>query len=156
MDLSSSPATAAPARENAPQQLITKKPGYNLLATVVSGFIIGTALIVLAYIVNPDKAVYPITYLICICGYILGWVTAIISTPMNKKDEDGIGKFTKMIGTFLSGYILSKSDKLIENLVDPAQIFVPLTGARLLLFVCCFGLTFILVFYYREYKWSVK
>lgn len=157
MDISSSTTANTQTAENASQKVIMKKiPGYNLLATVISGVIVGSALILLAYLVNPDRTVYPITYLICICGYVLGWVTAIISTPMNKRDEDGIGKFTKMIGTFLSGYILSKSDKLIEKLTDPSEIFVPLTGARLLLFACCFGLTFILVFYYREYKWSVK
>ena len=134
-----------------------KKPSnYNLLATVVSGAIVGVALIVLAYLVGPDRSVYPITYLICICGYLMGWIVAIVSTPMNKKDEDGLGKFTKLIGTFLTGYILSKCDKLIEYLANPSQAFSPLIGVRILLFICCFGLTFILVFYYREYKWSVK
>jgi uncharacterized membrane protein YeaQ/YmgE (transglycosylase-associated protein family) len=136
--------------------LVNPKPhNYNLLATVISGVIIGAALIVLAYIVGPDRSVYPITYLICICGYLLGWIVAIVSTPMNKRDEDGLGKFTKMIGTFLGGYVLSKCDKLIENLVDPSQA-TPMIGARVILFICCFALTFILVFYYREYKWSVK
>jgi uncharacterized membrane protein YeaQ/YmgE (transglycosylase-associated protein family) len=133
-----------------------KKSNYNLLATAVSGAIVGSALIVMAYLVGEERSVYPTTYIICICGYILGWIVALISTPMNKTDEDKLGRFTKMAGTFLTGYLLSKFDKILEKILDPAQVFSSIAGARILLFICCFGLTFIMVYYYREYKWSIK
>jgi hypothetical protein len=132
-----------------------KKSNYKLLATAISGIVVGSALILLAYLVGPDKNEYPITYIICISGYILGWIVAIISTPMNAMDEHKIGRFTKTVGAFLSGYILSKTDRVFDIIFDPASIFDPLAGARVLLFICCFGLTFILVFYYRQYKWKV-
>lgn len=135
---------------------IKKVSNYNLLATAISGVVVGTALIVLAYLVGQEKTVYPTTYIICISGYILGWIVAIVSTPMNKTDENKIGRFTKMAGTFLTGYLLSKFDKILETILDPSQIFSSISGVRVLLFICCFGLTFIMVFYYREYKWSVK
>jgi|SRR5689334_19182258 len=127
---------------------------YNLLATVLSGIIIGSALIFFAYKVGTGKDVYPITFLICIFGYILGWIIALISTPMSKNDEDGISKFSKVVGTFISGYLLSKLDKVLEAIFNPASLFTTIAGPRLLLFACCFGLTFILVFYYRRYKWK--
>ncbi|ANH82302.1 hypothetical protein A8C56_16235 [Niabella ginsenosidivorans] len=130
-----------------------KASGYSLLATAISGVIAGSALIYLAYRVGPAPDIYPITYLICIFGYITGWIIAIISTPMNKYDETDLGKFTKLLGSFLTGYILSKCDKLLETILDTSNVFMTITGARLLLFSCCFGLTFILVFYYRRYKW---
>ncbi len=131
------------------------KTGYKLFATALSGVIVGSALIVLAYLVGPDRADYPITYIVCICGYILGWIVAIISTPMNTSDENKISRFTSVVGTFLSGYMLSKLDRVFEKIFDPALVFDSLTGVRILLFVCCFGMTFILVFYYRQYKWRV-
>jgi hypothetical protein len=133
-----------------------KASGYNLFATALSGVVAGIALIVLAYLIGPDRNVYPVTYVICISGYILGWMVALISTPMNRNDESGISRFTKMAGTFLSGYLLSKLDKIFEWLFNPSQVFTPLIGVRILLFICCFGLTFIMVFYYRRYKWSVN
>ena len=132
------------------------KINYNLASTVISGFIIGAALIILAYLIGKDPKEYPITYLICICGYILGWITAIISTPMNSSDATKISRFTGVIGTFFSGYILSKADRLLDDMFNPDHIFTTLTGGRILLFTCCFGLTFIIVFYYRQYKWKVK
>ncbi len=133
-----------------------KTSNYNLLATGVSGAVVGTAIIVMAYLVGEERSVYPTTYIICICGYILGWIVALISTPMNKTDEDKLGRFTKMAGTFLTGYLLSKFDKILEKILDPAQVFSSIAGVRILLFICCFGLTFILVFYYREYKWRIS
>jgi hypothetical protein len=143
--------------KNLPKEVRKKKTSnYNLLATGVSGAIVGTALIVMAYLVGEDRSVYPTTYIICICGYIFGWIVALISTPMNKTDEDKIGRFTKMAGTFLTGYLLSKFDKILETILDPAQVLASITGVRILLFICCFGLTFIMVYYYREYKWSIK
>ncbi|AHF18058.1 hypothetical protein [Niabella soli] len=127
---------------------------YSLAATAISGCIIGITLIYLAYRVGPDPAVYPITYLICIFGYILGWIIAIVSTPMNKSDETDLGKFSKILGSFLTGYVLSKCDKIFEAILDINKVFMTIAGARLLLFVCCFGITFIMVFYYRRYKWK--
>lgn len=134
---------------------LVRKSNYSLTATIVSGIVVGLSLIYLAYRVGPEPNEYPITYIICICGYIIGWIVAIISTPMNEIDRDKIGRFTGLIGTFISGYLLSKLDKILERIFDPAVIFSELTGARVLLFICCFGITFILVFYYRQYKWRV-
>lgn len=134
---------------------LKRKTNYNLRATMISGVVVGLALIILAYLVGPGHDQYPITYIICISGYILGWIVAIISTPMNEIDKDKIGRFTGLVGSFLSGYLLSKLDKVIEEILNPDQIFTYLIGARVLLFICCFGITFILVFYYRQYKWKV-
>ena len=70
----------------------TKKSGYKLFATELSGVVVGVALIILAYLVGQDRSVYPTTYIICISGYILGWIVALISTPMNTNDESKIGR----------------------------------------------------------------
>lgn len=50
----------------------TKKSGYKLFATELSGVVVGIALIILAYLVGQDRTVYPTTYIICISGYIPG------------------------------------------------------------------------------------
>jgi hypothetical protein len=93
----------------------------------------------------------PITYMTCISAWILGWIVAIITTPYDKSDEDKIGKFTKMVGSFLSGYLLSKFDKVIEKAITPAIVLSDIYGIRILLFACFFGLTWIFVFVFRQY-----
>jgi hypothetical protein len=128
-----------------------KSINYKLVGTGLSGLVFGVALIIFAYLIGPQSDVYPITYIICISGSLLGWLIAIISTPYDKTDEDKIGKFTKLVGTFLTGYLLSKFDKVLEKIIDPTQILSSLIGLRILLFICCFVVTFIIVFVYRQY-----
>jgi hypothetical protein len=109
----------------------------------------------MAYLVAEERTVYPTINIISICGYILGWMVALISTPMIKTDEHKLGRFTKLAGTFLTGYLLSKFDEILESILDPALIFSSITGVRVLLFIYCLSLTFILVYYYRQYNWRV-
>ena len=98
-----------------------------------------------------SKEDMPITYLTSIGACILGWIIAIITTPYGKDDTGNIGKFTKIVGSFLSGYLLSKFDKVLEKAITPEIILSNLCGARLLLFACYFGITWIFVFSYRQY-----
>lgn len=95
--------------------------------------------------------VVPITYITCIAAWILGWIVAIITTPYDKNDEDKIGKFTKIVGSFLSGYLLSKFDKVAEKAITADIVLTNQYGARILLFACFFGLTWIFVFVFRQY-----
>ena len=89
--------------------------------------------------------------LFCVLGFILGWVIAIYSTPYNKKDETKLNRFANLVGTFLTGYILSKCDKLFERLTNPDFLLSSLQGGRILLFLSFFGLSWIVVFVYRRY-----
>jgi len=98
---------------------------------------------------NPEDS--PTTYLICIFGAILGWFVAILVSPYGKNDGDKLDKFSKIVGAFLSGYILSKLDNLFEVIMDPKNMLETLYGQRILLFVCFFIVMWIVVFSFRVY-----
>jgi uncharacterized membrane protein YeaQ/YmgE (transglycosylase-associated protein family) len=127
-----------------------KKLNNKLKTTVIFGAIIAILLFVLAYMVGPEPNVYPKTFLISIAGCIFGWVIGVLTSPINTEEENKLNKFPKLIGTFLSGYILSKFDRVAESLVNPTFILIPLVGLRVLLFICFFCLTWILVFEFRQ------
>lgn len=124
---------------------------YKLIATVFTAFIFGIALLVFAYKIGCGSDVYPVTYLICLAGCILGWLIGMLTTPYDLEDEIKLGKFSKLIGTFLSGYILSKFDRVIEEIINPTSMLTPIIGLRVLLFVCFFCLMWIVVFVFRQY-----
>ena len=128
-----------------------KNLNYKLVSTSLAAFIFGTALLVFAYFIGPEPEVYPVTYIICISGGILGWLIGMLTSPYNMDDANKLGNFSKMVGTFLSGYILSKFDRVIESIVNPETILSPLIGLRVLLFVCFFCLIWIVVFVFRQY-----
>lgn len=131
-----------------------KKLNYKLLVTALAALFFGTLLSVFAFKIGPDTNVYPVTYIICVAGCILGWLIGMLTSPYNLEDENKLGKFSKLIGTFLSGYILSKFDRVIESLVNPTAILSPLIGLRVLLFVCFFCLIWIITFVFRQYAVS--
>jgi uncharacterized membrane protein len=56
-----------------------------------------------------------------------------------------------MIGTFVSGYLLSKVDGLILKILNPETFFTSLTGIRFILFLNFFILSWIVVFVFRIY-----
>ena len=128
------------------------KKGFNwkicataVFASVFYGFISFTA-----YKLNIKEEI-PITIISCISGAVLGWIIGIITTPYDNDDKDKIGNFTKTIGAFLSGYVLSKFDKVLEEAFKPKILLTDLVGSRLLLALTCFGLTWIVVFVFRTY-----
>ena len=122
---------------------------YKLIATTFFAATVAIALIIIAFRFNEGN--HSITYLVCLLGFILGWIIAIFTTPYDVKDETQLNRFSKLVGTFLTGYILSKCDKLFETITRPEFVFTSLQGGRLLLFLCYFGLAWIVVFVYRQY-----
>lgn len=122
---------------------------YKLIGTCFFAAIVAIALIIIAF--KFDEGNHSITFLVCLLGFILGWIIAIFTTPYDVKDETQLNRFSKLVGTFLTGYILSKCDKLFETITRPEFVFSSLEGGRLLLFLCYFGLAWIVVFVYRQY-----
>lgn len=126
---------------------------YKLLATGSFATIFGVGLLILVFFESNSNE-YATTLLICLSGCLLGWVIGIITSPYGKPDADNISKFTKLIGTFLSGYILAKMDKIFENFLSVKNVessFSGLSGIRILFFLCYFLLTWVVVFVYRQY-----
>ena len=130
---------------------ILKKLNYKLMMTVISAILFSIALIFIAYKIGPEQNVYPITFLICLSGCILGWIVGILTSPYDKADESKLNKFSKLIGTFISGYLLSKLDKVFESIFSPESLLTPIIGLRVLLFVCFFCIMWIIVFVFRQY-----
>lgn len=90
-----------------------------------------------------------ITLLISTFGMVLGWIIGIYSSPTSEEEEAKINRFSTLIGSFLTGYILSK----IDGILDEGLKYDNLTGTngiRLLFFLCSFGLAWVIVFVYRQ------
>jgi len=125
-----------------------KKLDYKVRSTAVFAIIFEVPLFFFAYQI--DKVNYPVTYIICLSGGVLGWLIGIFSSPHSNKESEQFRKLSSIIGTFLSGYILSKFDKVF----DPQYLklsFDTLIGIRIALFLCFLGITWIVVFVSRYY-----
>jgi len=127
-----------------------KKKNYKFIATLIFAFSFAIFLSFFAYKIDTHETVYPITYVICLTGCVLGWLVGIITTPYDNVDENKTSKFSKLIGTFISGYFLSKFDKVISSQLK-GEAISPLSATRALLFISFFALAWIMTYVFRLY-----
>lgn len=91
------------------------------------------------------------TFILCAAGCVLGWLVGILTTPYGTEDKNNLNNFSKLAGTFISGYLLAKLDKILEQLMEPTQFIGTLTGIRFVLVIVFFIMTYIVVFVFRIY-----
>lgn len=54
-------------------------------------------------------------------GVVCGWMMGTIASPAATSEWERFAKFGTIIGTFLSGYVLSKASSLIQLILTPAE-----------------------------------
>jgi uncharacterized membrane protein len=127
-----------------------KKFNYKVISTAIFALAFAIVLIVLV-ILSESTADQEITFILCTAGSVLGWLIGIVTTPYGAEDKDKIYNFSKMAGTFISGYLLSKVNKILDDLMEPTKILSYLVGVRFVLFICFFIISYIVVFVFRIY-----
>jgi len=136
--------------ESAGKTIPTANLKANKYATNGSALVLAILICSLAYIYDPKLRL--INYSLCLLGATLGWPAGIIASPLSTIEVAAFGPISKAIGVFISGYLLSKIDRLIEqSLYDKAAI-VPSGWFSLVLFVCSFVVVCTVVFLNRFYE----
>jgi uncharacterized membrane protein YeaQ/YmgE (transglycosylase-associated protein family) len=111
--------------------------------------LIGGGLMYVGHDLDPDN--FSKTLLVILFGIILGWVAAFLTSPYDKDDSNNLEKFSKIIGSFISGYLLSKFDKVSEAILDSNKTLNGVLGIRIILLISFFFLTWLVVYATRQY-----
>ncbi len=128
----------------------TKAPlNYKVKISTITIFIISSILFLAAYWRFPND--FAVTLIIFLFGCTIGLLMAMLVTPYGQTDAANLKSFSKIVGSFLTGYVLSKLDKIFETFISEKQYSDELTAVRIILFLCFFLLFWILVFNYRTY-----
>ena len=135
----------------------TDEPEEEMSFGKAAGLIIGLAALV-AIIVICFARWDLITSLCAFVAAALGWLVGILIAPLSKNEEDRFGVIAKVISGFVTGYMVSKIDPLITELLKidetgHAIVTQDLVAIRLLLAACSFLVAVLLVFNARAY-WS--
>jgi hypothetical protein len=99
--------------------------------------------------------------LLALLGAALGWLTAILISPLSAAEERQFSSLGKVISGFVTGYLLSKVDPLITALlaIDPRTGLPPIASEpaalRALIALCSYFIALLLVFCARAY-WSSR
>lgn len=123
--------------------------------TLLSDTLIGLAsFVILAWLCDAfaqTKTAFAINTLVCLIGMFLGWAIGMFFSPFGKAQADNFKFVGKTAGAFVSGYLLSKFEKLIAKLLGAAEQD-PLNYVqweRVGLFVASFLLASVVVFVSR-------
>lgn len=96
------------------------------------------------------NAQFGMTVMLGTFGVLAGWLVGTLSSPTDKKEEVIFAKYAALVSSFISGYLISKIDKLVTNI--SSQVLVSeVYGLRTMVFLSCFISGVLLMYFFRSY-----
>jgi len=124
---------------------------YKILGSTIAAFCLSIVIIVCSFYIGSginDKA---FNLIIIIAGYTIGWFTGILASPYGLSEENRFSEYKKAISAFVGGYILSKIDNTLVNVLSWENLKNIVSAFRLFSFVASFLISLIITFVYRRY-----
>jgi hypothetical protein len=118
-----------------------------LPATIITSLLWAGLFLAAIFVGDIDVKVIALTLVICLTGNVLGMPFGMLASPY-KSEPGHFERIGQLIAGFLSGYLLSKSDALI-NLID---LNSELAIGRIFLFVSFLVLGAVQTFIFRSYS----
>jgi fructose-specific phosphotransferase system IIC component len=128
------------------------KIGSSAMATVF----LGGFLFWLGLQFGSNRTDYALTYLTGILGGLIGWILGIISSPYNSNEKKQFSEYAKLIYGFFVGYFFAKIDKIFELAMTNNLFMQGLFSTRVMYFLSCLLLAFIVTFVSRRYAEPLK
>ena len=133
-----------------------KEKQWKLIIANIAVFILGFILFYLVFSIGESKKDFNINLLVSCIGSILGWVTGVLISPYGADEERQFSNYTKIISAFISGYLVSKIDRIFEDIIKNDLYLQYLFLCRVFLFVSFFFLSILLVYMNRRYALPKK
>ena len=116
-----------------------------------SATVLGGLLVFLAFQITSDPLDSYVTLAILILASCIGWLMGILLSPYDSREKSEFSEYSKAFAAFVSGYAVSKIDKVIESILTPAFVLQPVSGFRVIGFLSMFILGLLVTFIYRKY-----
>jgi hypothetical protein len=94
------------------------------------------------------------SFLVGLAGMAVGHILGFFASPYNQGEKAAFSEYGKAIAAFVSGFLLSKLDKLLEVVADPVNH--PIPGARALIFIIAMATATITTYVFRRHWESVQ
>ena len=96
-----------------------------------------------------DRVHFAYSFLVGLAGMAVGHILGFFASPYNQGEKAAFSEYGKAIGAFVSGFLLSKLDKLLEVVADPEKH--PDSGARALIFIIAMATATISTYVFRRH-----
>ncbi len=110
-------------------------------------------LVFLAIQVTGESQIAPaiLNEMIVLLGLAFGWLFGILLSPYSDDEKTKFTEYAQTFGVFTSGYLVSKIDKVVEQLFDPSFLLESMHGFRVMAFISAFLISMIATFIFRRY-----
>jgi hypothetical protein len=125
---------------------------YKIVGSTASAFALGAAIVVICFYVGEGPEVRALNLAIVVLGASTGWLAGVLLSPYNGKEKGLFPSYAAAVSTFASGYLISKADRVLEELLKPDVLFSPVAGFRLISAVSIFAVTLLITYIYRVYR----
>jgi len=120
----------------------------------ITGYII---LAVLIWIASKIGGPFHHNLLICLLGFIIGWILGTLASPYSKSESARFLSLSQVISAFVSGYLISKLDRFLEEtLFTKAGEVQNHAWIRAGLFAATLLITTLIVFINRTYYQAAR
>ena len=114
--------------------------------------VLALTLLFSAYFLFESAQERAVTVVVGVLGGALGWVLGILSSPYDKQERNQFSEYAKIVYGFLTGYLVSKADRLFELALADRLFSTDAFVFRVLYFLAAFFLAFLIAFVGRRYE----
>jgi MFS family permease len=127
------------------------KINYKLVGSGIVGLGLAGSVGYLSYYVAGDNQSAALNLLIVALGLALGWLLGILLSPYSDEEGKKFTQYAKAFGVFVSGYLVGKIDKVVEEVLKPDFILDSVHGFRGMAFLASAIIAIVITFVFRRY-----
>jgi len=123
----------------------------NFLISLVVGGCIAAAMFVLCFYLGESQQDHLISVSIGLASIAVGWMFGTWISPDTAEEETRFSRLGTAMKAFVSGYLVSKMDKLVTVIFDPDNMLTNLHVFRVLLVITVVIVAALVTYILREY-----
>jgi hypothetical protein len=114
-------------------------------------------LIWIVWLISENPTEFAYSFLVGLAGMTVGNILGFFASPYNQGEKAAFSEYGKAIAAFVTGFLLSKFDKLLEVVANPENLKQnPDYGARALIFVIALATATVSTYVFRMHWESAQ
>jgi uncharacterized membrane protein YeaQ/YmgE (transglycosylase-associated protein family) len=131
--------------------MFLKSLNYKIWGGMLSAVLLGASLCCLAVLISSDVEVRVLNFVVLILGASSGWLAGTLMSPYTTNEEKVFPKYAGTVSAFGSGYLVSKLDKVLGQVLEPANLLVAIPAFRVASGLSAFIIATIITYIFRVY-----
>lgn len=125
-----------------------------LITAVFISVTVSVILVVLCFKMAPSPQDAYLNIAIVLASVSVGWLLGTFVSPESASEQGRFMTYGKAVSAFVSGYLVSKLDKVVEEILSPQTLAVPLAAFRLSASIAAMISALLVTYILRAYVYS--